>query len=35
MGMLLCLDRKQRLIFPLGEILGGGQSGRVIRSMIF
>ena len=22
MGMLLCLDRKQRLIFMLGEILG-------------
>src|ERR1043165_1056759 len=34
MGMLLCLDRKQRLIFTLGEILGvsdsvgGGEMGR-------
>src|SRR5262245_9502758 len=26
MGMLLCLDRKQRLIFTLGEILGAGDS---------
>lgn len=26
MGMLLCLDRKQRLIFTLGEILGASDS---------
>jgi len=26
MGMLLCLDRKQRLIFTLGEILGGSDT---------
>ena len=25
-GMLLCLDRKQRLIFTLGEILGASDS---------
>src|SRR5207244_1864701 len=24
MGMLLCLDRRQRLVFTLGEILGAG-----------
>ena len=26
MGMLLCLDRKQRLIFTLGEILGASDT---------
>src|SRR5438309_11846910 len=26
-GMLLCLDRKQRLIFTLGEILGASERG--------
>jgi len=26
MGMLLCLDRKQRLVFTLGEILGASDS---------
>jgi hypothetical protein len=26
MGMLLCLDRKQRLIFTVGEILGASDS---------
>jgi len=26
MGMLLCLDRKQRLVFTLGEILGAGDT---------
>ena len=32
MGMLLCLDRKQRLIFTLGEILGASDSigGKVM-----
>src|SRR6516162_10257628 len=33
MGMLLCLDRKQRLIFTLGEILGASDSvgGEVLQ----
>src|SRR5206468_11548746 len=26
MGMLLCLDRKQRLLFTLGEILGASDA---------
>ena len=33
MGMLLCLDRKQRLIFTLGEILGASDTvgGEVLK----
>src|SRR4051794_41935197 len=34
MGMLLCLDRKQRLVFTLGEILGASDTvgGEVLES---